>query len=324
MKDKIFIVPKNDLESVEIIEMLKQAGYEEGKNLFITGQQWGASWNGLEPEIADMVNAKTQVIKVGDSVMSFDEFAKTDIKLEETKLLTPNVGMVYGVELKGDSPYNNIDHHSYCDKDWNTGEILYQDDRTKKENGDPKQTSIEQVAELIGVELTLDQKFIAANDRGFVEAMRDLGHSIGMSELQISQKITDIRMREHEILAKIQGITPEMEKQAIVAIKEATYTENGCMVISLPHSKCATVTDRIPEQEYDGGLLIVCGDGERDYYGPSEKVAELSSQFGGWTGDVNQEFTFWGAYNVDPAEIIELIEGRNVSGAASGNVDIER
>ena len=48
MKDKIFIVPKNDLESVEIIEMLKQAGYEEGKNLFITGQQWGASWNGCK------------------------------------------------------------------------------------------------------------------------------------------------------------------------------------------------------------------------------------------------------------------------------------
>ncbi len=43
MKDKIFVVPQNDLEAVEIIKMLKDQGYKKNEDLFITDQQWGAS-----------------------------------------------------------------------------------------------------------------------------------------------------------------------------------------------------------------------------------------------------------------------------------------
>ena len=39
-ENTIFIVPKNDAESVTIIEMLLREGYEEGTNLFITNQGW--------------------------------------------------------------------------------------------------------------------------------------------------------------------------------------------------------------------------------------------------------------------------------------------
>lgn len=301
-KDKVFIVPKNDLESVEIIKMLQKEGYEIGKDLLVTNQAWGASWDGLENEIKE--------------------------KMEELSKI-----QIYGVELKGDAPRNahNIDHHNYLDKNWETGEILYQDDRTVDENGNRKHSSISQVAELIGRELSLDQQFVAANDVGFVDQMRRYGQHIGLEQDEINKKVLDIRMREHEILAQVQGITPKMEQQAIDAINKSYQLENGCTVVELPHSKCATVTDRIPNQEYEGGLLIKCGDGEFDYYGPSEIVNDLQGQFGGWTGNTEEKYTFWGT-TVEPEQIQKfgqqventVNERDGISGAAAGDLELER
>ena len=334
MKDKIFIVPQNDLESVGIINMLKQNGYKEGVDLFITKQGWGASWDNLEPEIITAIRDKSTIYRTIEIVLDedktyrYEKFERNMTKEEYDKILNipnmsnytsyignrykrvtigkpvimlPDFSHIYGVELKGKTACHNIDHHSYCDKDWETGEVLYQEDRTNSES------SIEQVAKILNVGLTLDQKFIAENDKGFVEAMKEYGKSIFMSDEEISNRIKDIRMREHVILAEVQGITPEMEQQAEEAIKNAYMLDNGTMVVNLPHSKCTTVTDRIPEQEYNGGLLIVCGDGEIDYYGPSSKVKNLDLNFGGWTGDIGNKYTFWGNKDLDPKLVIDII-----------------
>lgn len=274
MKDKIFVIPKNDLESVEIRNILESVGYHEGQDLFVTSQGWGASWEQLEPEIKEALSR-------------FD----------------PDT--VYGVELKGDSPFHNVDHHYYKDTNWATGEVLYEDDRTKTANGETQLSSIVQVSNLVGVKLTLDQSFISANDVGFVDEMRSLGEALHMSEEDVVARIQDIRMREHSILAEVQGITPEMEQQAVEAIENARYLSNGTMVVELPHSKCATVTDRIPMQEYNGGLLILCGDGEIDYYGPSRNVEQLLDTFGGWKGDTSKDYTFFG--NSDPTVTAEAV-----------------
>jgi hypothetical protein len=276
--DKIFIVPANDLESVEIRNMLEQAGFKEGVDLFVTNQPWGASWEGLEQGIKDAISSV-------------------------------DPACVYGVELKGDSPYNNVDHHYYCDKNWTTGEVLYEDDRTRDQNGEPKTTSIEQVAAMIGVKLSIDQSFIAANDVGFVEGMEELGEYLKMTDDEITQKIEDIRMREHAIIAQVQGITPEMEQEAVDAIVNAEYI-GGLMVVSLPHSKCTTVTDRIPTQQSNGGLLIVCADGEKDYYGPSEYSSKLHEKFGGWIGNTSQRCTFFGTTDakITQQDIIDALE----------------
>ena len=107
--------------------------------------------------------------------------------------------------------------------------------------------------------------------------------------------------------------------------------ENGCTVVELPHSKCATVTDRIPNQEYEGGLLIKCGDGEFDYYGPSSIVEELSKEFGGGTGNTSEEYTYW-VINVPAEKMADfgknvelLVDSRDgISGAAAGDLQIER
>ncbi len=331
MKNKIFIVPQNDLESVEIVKILKEGGWKENEDLFITNQTWGASWEGLEPEILGAIRYNAERIKTdvdyvyggGDIVTEIMSRAEYEQLPHESSLATryttgepimmqPDFSKIYGVELKGYSFGNNIDHHYYCDKNWDTGEIIYKEDRTKDENGKPKKSSIEQIAEIIGIELTLDQMFISANDRGFVEEMQRYGKSILMSSEEISAKIKDIRMREHEILAQVQGITPEMEQQAVEAINNAIFAEDGCMIVHMPHSKCATITDRIPEQEYNGGLLIISDDGEINYYGSVEKVGILTTVFGGWHGDISSGFTYWGCKGVDPEEVITRVTGEEL------------
>ncbi len=277
MKDKIFVVPQNDLESVAIVALLKEQGYKVGEDLFITKQGWGASWEALEPEIRDAI-------------------AQHD------------PSKVYGVELKGKSPYNNVDHHDYCDKNWSTGEVLYEEKRSILPDGSPAKSSLEQVAILTDTQITRDMAFIAANDVGFVDEMMRLGKEYGMTPEEIADTVLAIRMREHTILSVVQGITAEMEQQAEEAIKNAHKLPNGTMVVNLPHSRCATVTDRLPMQEYEGGLLIVCGDGETDYYGPSENVQSLASQFGGWSGNTQMPYTFWGSSDGSiQSEVVEAV-----------------
>lgn len=81
----------------------------------------------------------------GASWENLEEEIKARIEEAKRELKT-----VYGVELQGDSNEAiNIDHHTYGD-----------DDRSNQKS------SIEQVAEILGVELTLVEQFISANDKG--------------------------------------------------------------------------------------------------------------------------------------------------------------
>ena len=118
-------------------------------------------------------------------------------KIEEAKREEKTV---YGVELQGDSNGAiNVDHHTY-------GE----DDRSN-----PK-SSIEQVAEILGVELTLDEQFVSANDKGYIPAMEKLGAELGISGEDLQEIIANIRMRDREM----QGVTPEQEAQAQEAVEK--------------------------------------------------------------------------------------------------------
>ena len=82
--DNIIVSPINDLESFEIVKTLLDNGYELNKNLFVTLQPWGASWEKLE------------------------SYIKNDLQNYPSD-------KIYGVELIGNIGYNNIDHHSYGD-----------------------------------------------------------------------------------------------------------------------------------------------------------------------------------------------------------------
>ena len=78
------------------------------------------------------------------------------------------------------------------------------------------------------------------------------------------------------------------------------------VIVHMPHSKCATVTDRM-YGEYDN-LLCVCGDGETDFYGKKEIIDELNEKYpGGWKGgDLEHGNGFWGGY-ADQSKIEETV-----------------
>ena len=242
---RMWIVPENDLEAKTIVEMLQR----EGENYLVTGQAWGASWEGLEEEIKEQV-----------------EKAKEEART------------VYGVELQGDSKGAiNVDHHIY-------GE----DDRSNPNS------SIEQVATILGVELTLDEQFVSANDKGYIPAMEKLGQELGLSEENLQEVISNIRMRDREM----QGVTMEQEAQAQEAVEKlGELTEKRDYIsMDLPHSKTSTITDRL-YGKYDN-LLITSADGETNFYGITEIINMLNEKFpGGWSGgQLDQGSGFWGGY----------------------------
>ena len=196
-------------------------------------------------------------------------------KIEEAKR---EQKIVYGVELQGDSNGAiNIDHHIY-------GE----DDRSN-----PK-SSIEQVAEILGVELTLDEQFVSANDKGYIPAMEKLGVELGLSSEDLQEIIANIRMRDREM----QGVTPEQEAQAQEAVEKLgkIAEKREYIQLDLPHSKTSTVTDRL-YGKYDN-LLITSGDGETNFFGKTEIIQMLNEKFpGGWSGgQLDQGHGFWGGY----------------------------
>ena len=256
MKKRVFIVPNNDLEASEIIKMLESAQ----ESVLVTGQTWGASWEGLEEEIkAQMEQALAEGVEV------------------------------YGVELKGNvAGTHNIDHHVY-------GE----DDRSNPE------ASIEQIAKILGIELSLDQRFVAANDKGFIPAMEKLAQELGISEEGAKAIIANIRMRDR----KMQGITVEQEAQAEEVVSKLGEISEKLkyIYVELPHSKTATVTDRL-YGKYEN-LLIVSADGETNFFGTTETIKMLNETFpGGWSGgQLEKGSGFWGGY-ADQKAIRKAVE----------------
>lgn len=185
---------------------------------------------------------------------------------------------VYGIELQGNSNGAiNIDHHTY-------GE----DDRRNSKS------SIEQVADILEKELTLDEQFVSANDKGYIPAMEELGKKLKINPKDLKEIIANIRMRDRET----QGITSEQEAQAEEAIKKLgeLKEKRNYISIDLPHSKTSTVTDRL-YGKYDN-LLVTSEDGETNFFGKTEIIKMLNERFpSGWSGgSLDQGSGYWGGY----------------------------
>ena len=180
---------------------------------------------------------------------------------------------VYGVELQGDAPIGcvNIDHHKYDG-----------DDRSNS------LTSIEQISNLLGVELTAYERAVALNDKGYIPLMEEAGVP--------AETISAVRLADR----KAQGVTAEMEEQAerACASKEVV---GSLTIVRLPHSKTSTVCDRLYGQ-YEN-LLVLSADGETNFFGSGAVIAQLQEKFGGWSGGQLPKTGFWGGYpNQDEVE----------------------
>lgn len=219
----------------------------------------------------------------------------------ELKEALENGTEVYGIELQGNSNGAiNIDHHIY-------GE----DDRRN-----PK-SSIEQVADILGKELTLDEQFVSANDKGYIPAMEELGEKLKINPKDLKEIIANIRMRDRET----QGITSEQEAQAEEAIKKLgeLKEKRNYISIDLQHSKTSTVTDRL-YGKYDN-LLVTSEDGETNFFGKTEIIKMLSERFpNGWSGgSLDQGSGYWGGYADQNAIKAEVQNTINVMTAKENN-----
>lgn len=101
-----------------------------------------------------------------------------------------------------------------------------------------------------------------------------------------------------------QGITKEQEEQAEKAL-ESIEIQGNLTIVKLQHSKCATITDRLYGRYKN--LLIICEDGEIDFYGNGSVCLELQDKFRGWSGGQLPENGYWGGY-VDKDEVVNFLK----------------
>jgi len=186
---KVWIVPVNDLEAVEIRNLLANAG----EKVLISQQSWGASWENLEPEI---------VAEINDLFQS-----------------NPDTEVI-GVELFGVCPWSNsrtIDHHT-----WGSGDSSHE------------LSSIEQVAEELGVELNRYLRLVAANDKAWFPGLKAAGATAGEVDV----------IRQADRCA--QGVTPDDEAQAVRDIESAERRGGRVLVrTTLSSYQVSPISDRL-------------------------------------------------------------------------------
>jgi len=137
-------------------------------------------------------------------------------------------------DIKSPKNYISIDHHNDMQH---------------------KKSSLEQVANMLGVKLTRKEKLIALNDSGYIPAMREYGAT--------SDEIDEIRKKDR----KAQGVSKEDEKLAIDSIANRKK-ENGILIIEALTPKFSAIVDRLYGED-----ILIYNDNKLNYYGKNvEKV----------------------------------------------------
>jgi hypothetical protein len=142
-----------------------------------------------------------------------------------------------------------------------------------------KTSSIEQVSELLDIELTREQQLIAANDKGFIMAMKAFGAS--------TDEIAGIRDRD----CKAQGITKEDERLGKKSIKKNRKEKDGIIRVKSLTSRFSTITDRL----YPYKRLLIYTNDELSFYGEGTKLliesfSELINEKKAYSGGTGEGF----------------------------------
>ena len=117
--------------------------------------------------------------------------------------------------------------------------------------------SIEQLASVLGVNLTRHQQLVAANDKGYIPAMRQMGAS--------EDEIEYIRYLDRQA----QGVTEEMEQMALSSLKKGRF-EHDVFVIETPLDKFSPIVDRLNQNK-----ILIYNHETLNYYGVGiNKLAE--------------------------------------------------
>lgn len=130
-------------------------------------------------------------------------------------------------------------------------------DHHNEKAGKDKKTSIEQIANLLGVPLNRQQKLISANDRGHINGMMDI-HAT-------DKEIYNIRALDR----KAQGVTEHDEKKAEQSIEQKLeQIGSNAVIIESLTVKTSPIVDRLYDKYLHifiytpKGMLIYSGNGE--------------------------------------------------------------
>jgi hypothetical protein len=145
--------------------------------------------------------------------------------------------------------------------------------------GKGQKTSIEQVADLLEIPLNIRQRLIAANDRGHIRAMREMGAS--------EAEIREIR----EMDRAAQGVTPEDERLAERSIgKQMDILGEGTVFVESLTERTSPVTDRLWDR-FDH-IFIRTPDGNFLYSGKGYVIQRLKDRFEAMNKD-KDAVDFW-------------------------------
>ena len=207
--------------------------------------------------IADILNKLG--IKFYDENLKWDNANLSRYSKQVTEFGNNPEYLICGIELKNDLGslpvnYKLIDHHG---------------------NNDKMPSSLEQVAEILGISLDRKHQLIAANDRGYIPEMEKYGAT--------SQEIKSIRKEDREA----QGVSEENEKAAKNAIAENMEDLGPLKIVKdAPEGAFSTICDIL----YPYASLLIYNDNSLCFYGESaDFIRKLIS-----TNDCFQQFGYFG------------------------------
>lgn len=167
--------------------------------------------------------------------------------------------------------------------------------------GSDRPTSLHQVFELLGLPAELWTRrhaLVAANDRGHIPALAELGAS--------RDEIAAIRAADRAA----QGITSEQEREGERAARHAEVLADGQLTVArLAHDRTATVADRLDPLLDGPGFrnLLVLSPRQVNFFGSGEWIERLAGEFpGGWYGGALPERGFWG-HSSPPEDVLSFL-----------------
>jgi hypothetical protein len=243
--------------------------------------------------IRDLLIAHCGVDAVYDRRLSWGA-STSDYSAELTEIVrTDRIAVL--IELTPNSPLPEsaivIDHHN---------ELA----------GKETPTSLEQVFALLNLPAsawTREMMLIAVNDRGHIQAMEAVGAS--------SDEIRSIRAADR----RAQGITAEEERQAAIAVSQASVLANGRLtILRMPQGRTSAAADAMEPALGGPGYknLLICTPETSNFFGTGSLVNLLQSEFpNGWYGGQLPVRGFWGC--TIPCELVQDVLLRSLEQSES-------
>lgn len=168
--------------------------------------------------------------------------------------------------------------------------------------GSTQPTSLHQVFELLELspqEWTRQHELVAANDRGYIPAMLEIGGT--------KDEIRAIRAADR----KAQGVTPEEELAAEQALSTLRVLVDGALsVVALPHAHTSPLCDRLEPALGGVGFanLLIESPDQLNFYGCGRLIYSLNERFpGGWYGGALPNGGFWGHQDLSLPSVLNFL-----------------